>query len=125
MRVHSLVSLAEAPRGKFVVLRHGEELHFVTAPTSTHPYHAHIVFTFIEEQGRGQAVLMGGTHCTILTEGWKVLGGGHYELNPETRSLRLSEKSTAFGKYPLDVVKQNSRSVLEGLGLSDFRLKLI
>ena len=125
LRVHCLVPPAEAPRGKFVLLRRGADLHFVTAPLSTHPYHANIVFTFIQEQNRGRAALSGGTHCSILSPGWKILGGGHYAVDADSREIRLGEKSTAYGKYPVDLLGENSGDLAEALGLAGFRLRLL
>src|SRR6266849_10987367 len=124
MRVHAFVPLAEAPRGKFVILRHGQEMHFVAAPLSLHAYHAQIVFAFIQEQGRGEAVLISSGQCSILTPGWKVLGGGQYEWLPEERILRLKEKSTAYGKYPAQVVARSAAEILPALGCPGFRLDL-
>ena len=124
MFAHSLVPLADAPGGKFVVLSHGKDLHFVAAPVASHPYHANIVFSFIQESGRGQATLTAPTQCLIHTEGWKVLGGGRYEIDRHAKALRLSDKSTAYGKYPAKAVQLQVESLLKALGLPDFKLRM-
>jgi len=121
---HSLVPLADVSGGKFVVLAFGKELHFVTAPVGSHPYHANIVFSFIEEAGRGQAALTAPTQCVISTPGWKVLGGGRYEVQAETKVFRLSDKSTAYGKYPAAALRKSEEALMAALGLDGFSLRL-
>ena len=121
MTAHVLVPLTQAPGGKFVILLRGGKFHYVSAPLSTHPYHAHIVFAFLQEGGRGEAVLTDAAHCRILSPEWEVLGGGYYEVDASDRIFRLSGKSTAYGKYPAEAVRKNIGSWLEDLGLPDFQ----
>ncbi len=107
-----------------MILRHGGKFHFISAPLSSHPYHANIVFAFIQAEGRGEAVLLGGTHCKIVGGEWRVLGGGYYEADFSAKVFRLSGKSTAYGKYPLDSVARNVGAFLTALGFPDFQLVL-
>jgi hypothetical protein len=124
LQAHALTPLADAPRGKFVLLRGEDGLHFVCAPLRTHPYHANIIFTFLEQGGRGQARMLEPVYCKISGDDWEMLGGGHYDLNREHRLLVLSGKSTTYGKYPVDLLRKASAHLTDDLGFPDFGLKI-
>ena len=116
----ALTPLDQAPRGKFVLLRHGGKVHFVCASLKTHPFHAVIVHAYVQEQGRGEAVLLEKAFCAIHSPDWKILGGGYYEADFAARIFRLHGKSTAYGKYPAQELAPRLGALMRALGLPDF-----
>ena len=124
MLASALTPLEQAPRGKFVLLRGGEEIHFVCASLQSHPFHASIVFTYLQEQGRGRAEMVEKGFCFVHSQEWRVLGGGYYEADFEARLLRLHGKSTAYGKYPPASIADGIPTLASALGIPDFQVAL-
>jgi hypothetical protein len=119
-----LSSLEFYPRGKFVVLTHGDDVHMVFGPVNEFPYHANLVYEYLVAQGRGQANMVDLSHCRVLSSDWQILGGGQYRLDDLTHTVHLTEKSTAYGKYPRDKVAACERDLLKSIDLNGWALEL-
>jgi hypothetical protein len=119
-----LASLNTYPRGKFVVLDHEGELHVILGPVNVFPYHANLIYEYLENQGRAEAVMTDGSHCRVVTHGWEVLGGGQYRLDDLTHTLHFDEKSTAYGKFPANRLDQVSDELLLALDLPGWAVDL-
>lgn len=124
LHAETLASFEIYPRGKFVVLDCRGELHVVFGPVNEFPYHANLVYEYLVTQARAQAVMADGSHCRVTSPGWSILGGGQYRLDDLTHVLHLSEKSTAYGKYPRERLVAQEGPLLSALGLSGWALQL-
>ncbi len=124
LHAFSIVPLEAESRGKFVILRNIHETYFVSAPLESHPYHANIVYSFLQEGGRGRAKMADPGFCTLLSQDWEILGGGFFETKGQERVLVLSGKSTAYGRYPVDFIKKNGTNLPHDLGLLEYSLEI-
>lgn len=107
VKAYSNLSAAEA-EGKFVLLSKGPSLHLVLSPVSLTPYHANIVYQYLQVEGRGKVEAASSTGCRILSRSWRVHGGGYYHSQPWLHHLVLHGKSSAFGKYEADRLDRKS-----------------
>jgi len=119
---HPLAPLETYPRGKFVVLDFQGSLHVLFGPVNLFPYHANLIFEFLQVQGRAEAVMTDGSHCRIVSSHWQILGGGQYLLDELTHTLKFNEKSTAYGKYPGERLEAESEGLLTALDLDGWAL---
>ena len=110
--------------GKFVILKKGEGLHLVLSPLSLTPYHANIVYQYLQAEGRGEVMDAGEGGCQILSKDWSVQGGGHYHAQKWLHHLRLFGKSTAFGRYRPALLAPHLDEITEALGLAGYTLEL-
>jgi hypothetical protein len=110
--------------GKFVILTKGQGLHLVLSPLELTPYHANIVYQYLQAEGRGEVEAVSSSGCRILTPGWKIHGGGHYNVQHWLHTLTLQGKSTAFGKYQAELLDPFLDEIPVLLGLTDFFLEL-
>jgi hypothetical protein len=92
-------SRTDEEAGKFVLLTRREEIHMVLSPVAFTPYHANIVFEYLQTEGRGRVEGASGTGCRILSPEWAVRGGGYYTLQHWLHHLKLHGKSSAFGRF--------------------------
>jgi hypothetical protein len=119
-----LASLEFYPRGKFVLLSHGEDLHLILGPVNEFPYHANLVYEYLVGQRRAEATMTDGSHCRVISPGWEILGGGQYRLDDLTHTVHFSEKSTAYGKYPQSKLAENASQLLSSVELPGWDLQL-
>ncbi len=110
--------------GKFVILTKGKGLHLILSPVALTPYHANIVYQYLQVEGRGEVEAVSSSGCRILTKGWKVHGGGAYNVQHWLHTLTLQGKSTAFGKYEADLLDPFRDEIPVLLGLPAFFLEL-
>ena len=110
--------------GKFVILAKGQGLHVVFSPIALTPYHANIVYQYLQIEGRGKVEAVSSSGCRILSPGWRVHGGGYYQVQHGAQTLTLQGKSTAFGKYQGDLLRPFLEEILGLLGLTGFYLEL-
>ncbi len=115
---------AAREEGKFVILTKGKNLHLVLSPVALTPYHANIVYQYLQVEGRGQVEAVSSSGCRILTKGWHVKGGGYYNVQTWLHTLTLLGKSTAFGKYEAEVLKPFLEEIPGLLGLPSYFLEL-
>jgi hypothetical protein len=109
--------------GKFVLLTKGKGIHLILSPVSLTPYHADIVHRYLQVEGRGEVEAVSSSGCRILTRGWSVHGGGYYTLQHWLHNLIFHGKSTAFGKYDLNLIGSVSLEIPEKLKLPSYTLE--
>ena len=114
---------ASEEAGKFVLLSKLKGIHLVLSPISLTPYHANIVYQYLQVEGRGEVEAVSSSGCRILSKGWKVHGGGYYTMQHWLRHLILDGKSTAFGKYDLKRLAELTQKIPEALGLEGYGLE--
>jgi hypothetical protein len=115
---------ADEEEGKFVLLAKGRELHLVLSPLSLTPYHANIVYQYLQVEGRAKVEAVSSAGCKILSRSWKVQGGGYYQSQPWLHHLVLYGKSTAFGKYKSNLLDPHQTDLCERLGLAGYTLEM-
>lgn len=111
-------------QGKFVLLGKGRSLHLVLSPIALTPYHANIVYQYLQVEGRGQVENAGEAGCRILSAGWTVNGGGYYQVQNWLHHISLHGKSTAFGKYRANLLAPHLDAIPGALGLEAYTLTL-
>ncbi|MDB5103350.1 MAG: hypothetical protein JWP91_1039 [Fibrobacteres bacterium] len=109
--------------GKFVILAKGKGVHLVLSPISLTPYHANIVYQYLQVEGRGDVEAVSSSGCRIITKGWSVHGGGYFTLQHWLHNLTLHGKSTAFGKYEKSLLAAFEDQIGEKLGLAGYTLE--
>lgn len=122
---HSPSGSPQEEEGKFVILRKGRGVHLVFSPISLTPYHANIVYQYLQVEGRGEVEAVSSSGCRILTKGWTVHGGGYYTVQHWLRHLILHGKSTAFGKYEAGLLGVFADSIPEKLGLGPYTMEFL
>lgn len=123
-KAYADLSAGDEAQGKFVILMKGSGIHLVLSPLSLTPYHANIVYQYLQVEGRGEVENAGEGGCHILSKAWTVHGGGHYHCQNWLHHLRLHGKSTAFGKYQARLLAPYADGIPEALGLAGFTLDL-
>jgi hypothetical protein len=116
-------SQATEEDGKFVLLTKGKGLHLVLSPVSLTPYHANIVYQYLQVEGRGEVEAVSSSGCRILTQAWKVHGGGYFTLQHWLHNLVFHGKSTAFGKYDGKLLGQSALDIPGKLQVPDYTLE--
>ncbi|MDB5051266.1 MAG: hypothetical protein JWO30_4337 [Fibrobacteres bacterium] len=109
--------------GKFVVLTKGKGIHLVLSPVTLTPYHANIVYQYLQVEGRGDVEAVSSSGCHILSKEWKVHGGGYYTVQHWLHNLILHGKSTAFGKYDKSLLARFMEEIPERLDLAAYTLE--
>jgi hypothetical protein len=109
--------------GKFVILAKGRTLHLLLSPVSLTPYHANIIYQYLQVEGRGDVEAVSSGGCRIISKGWTVHGGGYYTVQHWLHHLILHGKSTAFGKYDQRLLGSFADVIPERLGLEAFTLE--
>ena len=124
--VHSYRNLraADEETGKFVLLVQDRTLHLVLSPVDFTPYHANIVWQYLQAEGRGKVEEAGEGGCRIVSRDWKVKGGGYYQVQNWLHHMRLHGKSTAFGKYSEALLAPHRDDIPALLGLDGYTLDL-
>lgn len=112
------------PEGKFVLLTKGKDLHLVLSPLSLTPYHANIVYQYLQVEGRGKVEAVSSSGCRILSKGWQVQGGGFYQVQHWLHTLKFGGKSTAFGKYTASLLEPYREDIPVLLELPEYFLEL-
>jgi hypothetical protein len=115
---------ADECTGKFVILQKGRGIHLILSPLNLTPYHANIVYQYLQVEGRGEVENAGEAGCHILSKSWTVHGGGHYQVQNWLHHMRLHGKSTAFGKYQAALIRPHLDALPAALGLEGFTLDL-
>lgn len=115
---------ADETAGKFVLLVQDRTLHLVLSPVDFTPYHANIVWQYLQAEGRGRVEEAGEGGCRIVSRDWSVRGGGYYQSQTWLHHLRLHGKSTAFGKYHSTLLSPHQDDIPAALGLEGFTVTL-
>ncbi len=106
------------------MLDHDGDLHVILGPVNLFPYHANLVYEYLESQGRARAEMTDGAHCRVLTPNWRILGGGQYRMDDLTHTLLFDEKSTAYGKFPGERLVDADQALTESLGLNGWAVEV-
>jgi hypothetical protein len=114
----------EEETGKFVILSRGNEIHLVLSPLAFTPYHANIVYQYLQQEGRGRVEAASSTGCRILSPEWAVHGGGHFVLQHWLHHLKLLGKSSAFGRYEARRLAPFLDEIPDRMGLAGYTLEL-
>ena len=115
---------ADETAGKFVLLLQDRTLHLVLSPVDFTPYHANIVWQYLQAEGRGRVEEAGEGGCRIVSRDWSVRGGGYYQSQNWLHHLRLHGKSTAFGKYHEPLLAPHLDDIPAVLGLEGYTVTL-
>ncbi|HEX9749935.1 MAG TPA: hypothetical protein VGB22_01410 [candidate division Zixibacteria bacterium] len=86
--------------GKFVHIIGPDDEYLVFAPGAFAKYHANIVERFCREH-RDLSCTFNAAHddAALDTIGWRVNGGGRYQLDGRRRTLTLWDASRAYGIF--------------------------
>jgi hypothetical protein len=86
--------------GKFVQLRNGEVEYLVFSPDAMSTYHANIIARFCHDEK------IAGLYRTWRTDdfrfkaaGWKIVGGGYWEVDEDRMRMTLSGTAQPYGKF--------------------------
>ena len=110
-----------ARSGKFVQIRHGSTEYLVFSPTEFTKYHANIVERFCLDRGVEGGYDSGGKHYNISDRAWIVTGGGKYEIDTDRKTIKLYDKSMAYGKFDIPGLHDKIRSLPE---FHDFAVRI-
>lgn len=115
---------ADEVSGKFVLLVRDGVPHLVLSPVDFTPYHANIVWQYLQAEGRGKVEEAGEGGCRIVSRDWTVRGGGYFQCQNWLHHLRLHGKSTAFGKYHAALLSPHEDRIAPALGLEGYTVTL-
>jgi hypothetical protein len=107
-----------------VVLADSRRTHLALSSIEKTPFHAQIVQDYLESRGLAEVESSDANDCRILNPGWKILGGGYYEIDRDNQQLRLFGRSTAFGRYPRDVLLPHLAALGASLGVPELTIRL-
>jgi len=115
---------ADEETGKFVILSRRREIHLVLSPIAFTPYHADIVYQYLQVEGRGRVESASSSGCRILSPEWTVHGGGHYTVQHWLHHVKFHGKSSAFGRYEEARLTPFRDGLPARLGLEGYTLEL-
>lgn len=101
----SLLAGEGSIRCKFIVVAHSGTLYFVFGPVSVYPYHANLLGRFCQERDIGYRWIKVPDVVKIQEPEYRILGGGHLEIDPTKRRVQLSGSSKAYGHFALEDIK--------------------
>lgn len=104
--------------GKFVQIRNNEtdKEFIILSPSKFSIYHADIVEKFCLANGITGRHNRSSHYFKISHTSWEVIGGGHWVINSVNRTLDLTGKSQAYGRFDSNGVKENILSLLQMKG---------
>ncbi len=86
-------------RGKFVQLRKDDEEYVVLSPKQLSTYHGNIVERFLLKLDVSGEWNRKRDAFTLYDRSWTIVGGGHFVIDDEQRTLDFSGVSQAYGPY--------------------------
>lgn len=89
---------ASVSEGKFVQIVVENREYLVFAPFVRHRFHNQILAEFLDARGI-PTIWASQSELVFCSTGLKVLGGGRYRADPESRVLKLWDESTAYGRF--------------------------
>ena len=92
--------------GKFVQLKKGSSEYLIFSPGESDRYHADIIRRFCAEREIAGAYDNANKHFSIHEPSWSVVGGGKFEIDRDTKDLRLYDNSMAYGKFDARGLKE-------------------
>jgi hypothetical protein len=104
--------------GKFVQLFHGDDEHLVFSPKEQSVFHADIVSRYLQPMGVRGTWNSQRDAWHLSDPAWRILGGGHFKLNSNSRMLALFGVSLAYGPFDrtgmLERLQDPSRRLKKG-----------
>lgn len=88
--------------GKFVLVVTQNVYYFVTGALTEYPYHANLVDQFCTQREIPCGWIRKPDLVEIYDNQTTIRGGGHIMIDLVNRLIRLSGKSTAYGRYNAD-----------------------
>ena len=116
---NSFVPLKRA--GKFVQIRRFEDEYLLLSPVELTPYHANIAERFFSGRDVKGRLNKKKDHFECLDPEWDIIGGGMWSIDEKERSLHLSGRSQAYGRYDRSGLRENIISVR---GLEGYSVKI-
>jgi len=95
-----------ARSGKFVRIRHGFTEYLVFSPKEFTKFHSNIVERFCLDKGIEGGYDPEGKRYDISDRAWTVAGGGKYEIDTDTRTIKLYDNSMAYGKFDMTGLRE-------------------
>ena len=105
-----------ATTGKFVQIRHGQDVFLVISPKELTKYHANIVERFCMDKGIEGAYDAKREKFFIRDQAWRIAGGGKFERDNNKKSIKLYDNSMAYGKFDETGLKEALQNLPEFAG---------
>lgn len=102
--------------GKFVQLRNGEMTYLVLSPKGFTKYHANIVERFCMDRGLEGSYDARGERYDISDRAWEIVGGGKYEQDLNSRTIKLYDSSMAYGTFETSALQEQLHEVPQFAG---------
>jgi len=99
-------ALAGRVAWKFVIVRTADTLDMVVGPVARFRYHASLVRQFCSDRSIPALYSRESGRVEVYDRMVQVLGGGHFRIDPQARSVRFWGQSTAYGPYESDTVRK-------------------
>ncbi len=105
--------------GKFVQIRHGNNLYLVFSPGELSKYHANIVERFCTDKGLDGSYDSERKRYDVNDHDWIVAGGGKFAIDRKQKTIKLYDDSMVYGKFSSKGLKDAIGSFRE---FSDFTI---
>ena len=89
---------------KFVVIKTAHQTVLVIGPVKLYRYHSNLVDGFCRMQDIPAAWAGKANRVEVYDRSVKVLGGGHFNVEPESRRIRFYGQSTTYGPFDAKTV---------------------
>lgn|GEM_PF-1141233 len=99
-------ALAGRVAWKFVIIQTANTLDMVVGPVARFRYHAGLVRQFCSDRSIPALYSRESGRVEVYDQLVRVLGGGHFRIDPQARSVRFWGQSTAYGPYESDTVRK-------------------
>jgi len=99
-------ALAGRVAWKFVIIRTADTVDMVTGPVARFRYHAGLVRQYCSDRSIPALYSRESGRVEVYDRLVRVLGGGHFRIDPKVRSVRFWGQSTAYGPYESDTVRR-------------------
>jgi len=97
---------ARARRGKFMLVEMTETIYLVMGVVSVYEYHADLLAKFCQFKALTYTWVSRPANLKIGDESVILHGGGWMEVNPESKTVAFSGRSTAYGGYDKEVLQK-------------------
>lgn len=105
--------------GKFLQIINDDTEYLLFSPRDLTPYHSDLLERFSGEKGIKGSFDSERKRFNIGDASWRVVGGGKFDIDPVSRSVRLYDDSMAYGKFDPAGLKEK---VLRIKGLAGYRV---